>query len=160
MLPFRRTFVHPTTNRNNTSQLHIGRSSILLTHLQPKACLVLAISWTRGSPLCENQGQALLCAPPIEKQRRCSPRRTPSPHTPPTEPDDSRCSTRNLTKMATNGAPDSFSPGTILAAMTTMRGGEPNKKKAAMDYLSKFQKSVRGFWRHRPHVIYTEPSGN
>lgn len=44
--------------------------------------------------------------------------------------------------MASNGGPDSFAPETILAAMTTMRGGEPDKKKAAMDYLGKFQKSV------------------
>lgn len=44
--------------------------------------------------------------------------------------------------MASNGAPDSFAPETILAAMATMRGGEPDKKKAAMDYLGKFQKSV------------------
>lgn len=45
--------------------------------------------------------------------------------------------------MAANGAPDSFAPDTILAAMATMRGGEAEKKKAAMDYLGKFQKSVR-----------------
>lgn len=45
--------------------------------------------------------------------------------------------------MASNGGPDSFAPETILAALTTMRGGEPDKKKAAMDYLGKFQKSVR-----------------
>lgn len=44
--------------------------------------------------------------------------------------------------MASNGAPDSFAPETILAAMATMRGGEPDKKKVAMDYLGKFQKSV------------------
>lgn len=44
--------------------------------------------------------------------------------------------------MASNGGPESFDPETILAAMTTMRGGEPDKKKAAMDYLGKFQKSV------------------
>lgn len=45
--------------------------------------------------------------------------------------------------MASNGGHDSFAPETILAALTTMRGGEPDKKKAAMDYLGKFQKSVR-----------------
>lgn len=44
--------------------------------------------------------------------------------------------------MATNGPPDSFAPDTILAAMATMRGGDAGKKKAAMDYLGKFQKSV------------------
>ncbi|KAJ0118129.1 hypothetical protein N8I77_000593 [Diaporthe amygdali] len=43
--------------------------------------------------------------------------------------------------MAANGSSDSFAPDTILAAMTTMRGGEPDKKKVAMDYLTKFQKS-------------------
>lgn len=45
--------------------------------------------------------------------------------------------------MAANGAPHSFAPDTILAAMATMRGGEAEKKKVAMDYLGKFQKSVR-----------------
>ena len=50
--------------------------------------------------------------------------------------------------MASNSSNDSFTPDTILAAMTTMRGGEPDKKKAAMDYLSKFQKSVRTALRH------------
>lgn len=43
--------------------------------------------------------------------------------------------------MASNGSNDSYTPDTVLAAMSTMRGGEPDKKKAAMDYLSKFQKS-------------------
>lgn len=51
--------------------------------------------------------------------------------------------------MATNGAPDSFAPDTILAAMTTMRDGSPDKKKAAMDYLGRFQKSVRTVLRAR-----------
>lgn len=32
--------------------------------------------------------------------------------------------------------------------MTTMRGGEPDKKKVAMDYLTKFQKSVGTALRH------------
>lgn len=45
--------------------------------------------------------------------------------------------------MATNGSPESFAPETVLAAMATMRGGDAGKKKAAMDYLGKFQKSVR-----------------
>lgn len=50
--------------------------------------------------------------------------------------------------MAANGSSDSFAPDTILAAMTTMRGGEPDKKKVAMDYLTKFQKSVGTALRH------------
>lgn len=44
--------------------------------------------------------------------------------------------------MASNGSPDDFAPDTVLAAMATMRGGDADKKKVAMDYLSKFQKSV------------------
>lgn len=63
-------------------------------------------------------------------------------------------------KMATNGTPDSFSPETILAAMTTMRGGEAGKKKAAMDYLSKFQKSVWRFSHHQPQSTYFDPIGD
>lgn len=50
--------------------------------------------------------------------------------------------------MASNGSNDAFTPDTVLAAMTTMRGGEPDKKKVAMDYLSRFQKSVRTALRH------------
>lgn len=60
--------------------------------------------------------------------------------------------------MATNGSPDSFSPETILAAMATMRGGEAGKKKAAMDYLSKFQKSVWGFSLLGLHMLYLKAS--
>lgn len=55
---------------------------------------------------------------------------------------------RKTNRMAANGSSDSFAPDTILAAMTTMRGGEPDKKKAAMDYLTKFQKSVGTALRH------------
>lgn len=54
--------------------------------------------------------------------------------------------------MAANGSAGSFAPDTILAAMTTMRGGEPEKKKAAMDYLTKFQKSVGTIMRHMLHA--------
>lgn len=50
--------------------------------------------------------------------------------------------------MASNGPNDAFTPDTVLAAMTTMRGGEADKKKAAMDYLSRFQKSVSTAMRH------------
>ena len=45
--------------------------------------------------------------------------------------------------MATNGAQDVFTPENVLAAMATMRGGDSDKKKVAMDYLGKFQKTVR-----------------
>lgn len=55
--------------------------------------------------------------------------------------------------MASNGGPESFAPETILAAMTTMRGGEPDKKKAAMDYLGKFQKSVGNSLPHWQRLI-------
>ena len=45
--------------------------------------------------------------------------------------------------MAANGAHHAFDPAQVLAAYGTMRGGEAdNKKKAAMDYLDKYQKSV------------------
>lgn len=57
--------------------------------------------------------------------------------------------------MAANGSSDSFAPDTILAAMTTMRGGEPDKKKVAMDYLTKFQKSV-GTARRR-YMLFEMP---
>jgi hypothetical protein len=45
--------------------------------------------------------------------------------------------------MATAATQISVSPETVLAAMVTMRGPESSKKKVAMDYLTKFQKSVR-----------------
>jgi len=45
--------------------------------------------------------------------------------------------------MATNGAHAPFTPQNVLAGMVTMRGGDSSKKEAAMDYLFKFQKSVR-----------------
>lgn len=44
--------------------------------------------------------------------------------------------------MATNGSQEGFTPQNILTAMITMRGGDASKKKAAMDFLGKFQKSV------------------
>ncbi|KAK3936279.1 armadillo-type protein [Diplogelasinospora grovesii] len=43
--------------------------------------------------------------------------------------------------MASNGVTDSFTVPTVLAAMLTMRSGDSDKKKAAMDYLGRFQKS-------------------
>ncbi|KAK1752159.1 armadillo-type protein [Echria macrotheca] len=43
--------------------------------------------------------------------------------------------------MASNGAPADFSIPNVLAAVLTMRGGDAEKKKVAVDYLSKFQKS-------------------
>ena len=44
--------------------------------------------------------------------------------------------------MASNGAADSFTTPNVLQAMLTMRSGDSSGKKAAMDYLQKFQKSV------------------
>lgn len=44
--------------------------------------------------------------------------------------------------MASNGALADFSVANTLAAMDTMRLGDAEKKKVAMDYLSKFQKSA------------------
>ena len=44
--------------------------------------------------------------------------------------------------MASNGVQEVFAVPTILAAMQTMRSSDTGKKKAAMDYLGKFQKSV------------------
>ncbi len=46
--------------------------------------------------------------------------------------------------MAANGANVSFLPEAVVAAIVTMRGAEPGKKTAAIDYLTNFQKSVRG----------------
>lgn len=43
--------------------------------------------------------------------------------------------------MATNGAPESFAPPDVLAAVMTMRTGEPEAKKQAHEYLERFQKS-------------------
>ncbi|KAH8884850.1 exportin 1-like protein [Thozetella sp. PMI_491] len=43
--------------------------------------------------------------------------------------------------MASNGAQDAFAAQNVLAAMLTMRSSEAAKKKAAMDYLTRFQKS-------------------
>lgn len=45
--------------------------------------------------------------------------------------------------MASNGVQEVFTVPNILAAMQTMRSGDTEKKKVAMDYLGKFQKSVR-----------------
>jgi len=44
--------------------------------------------------------------------------------------------------MASNGALADFSVANTLAAMETMRLGDAEKKKVAMDYLAKFQKSA------------------
>ncbi|KAK3687352.1 armadillo-type protein [Podospora appendiculata] len=43
--------------------------------------------------------------------------------------------------MASNGVQANFTVPNILAAMLTMRSSESDKKKAAMDFLGKFQKS-------------------
>ena len=47
--------------------------------------------------------------------------------------------------MATNGNQETFAPDDVLAAVMTMRGGEPESKKKAHEYLERFQKSVRGW---------------
>lgn len=44
--------------------------------------------------------------------------------------------------MASNGAADGFTTPNVLQAMLTMRSGDSSTKKAAMDYLQNFQKSV------------------
>jgi hypothetical protein len=46
--------------------------------------------------------------------------------------------------MASAATQVPVSPETVLAAMVTMRGSDSSKKKAAMDYLTNFQKSVCG----------------
>ncbi|KAK3319342.1 armadillo-type protein [Apodospora peruviana] len=43
--------------------------------------------------------------------------------------------------MASNGVQEVFTVPNILTAMQTMRSGDTHKKKVAMDYLGKFQKS-------------------
>jgi transportin-3 len=44
--------------------------------------------------------------------------------------------------MASNGARETFEVSHVLAAMLTMRSGDADKKKVAVDYLGRFQKSV------------------
>jgi hypothetical protein len=44
--------------------------------------------------------------------------------------------------MASNGSAGSFTTQNVLEAIGTLRGGDADKKKIAMDYLGKFQKSV------------------
>ncbi|OAA56936.1 mRNA transport regulator [Niveomyces insectorum RCEF 264] len=43
--------------------------------------------------------------------------------------------------MASDGTADVFTPQNVLDGMVTMRGNDASKKTAAMDYLSRFQKS-------------------
>jgi transportin-3 len=45
--------------------------------------------------------------------------------------------------MASNGPQDTFAVPSVLAAMLTMRSSDTEKKKVAVDYLGRFQKSVR-----------------
>ena len=47
--------------------------------------------------------------------------------------------------MATGGVQEVFTAEHVLTAMLTMRGSAADKKKVAMDYLAKFQKSVSTF---------------
>ncbi len=57
--------------------------------------------------------------------------------------------------MASNGAQNAFTAQNVLTAMLTMRSHEAEKKKAAMDYLTKFQKSVRiSLIEHPRRTIY------
>lgn len=44
--------------------------------------------------------------------------------------------------MASNAPQDSFAVPNVLAAMLTMRSSDADKKKVAVDYLGRFQKSV------------------
>jgi transportin-3 len=44
--------------------------------------------------------------------------------------------------MASTTPQEGFEVQTVLAAMLTMRSGENEKKKVAVDYLGRFQKSV------------------
>jgi hypothetical protein len=54
--------------------------------------------------------------------------------------------------MASTGAQETFPVPSVLAAMLTMRTGDAEKKKAAVDFLARFQKSVRSLpcslWPH------------
>jgi len=65
--------------------------------------------------------------------------------------------------MVTNGAREAFTPHHVLTAMVTMRGGDADKKKAAMDYLGKFQKEVSRRERHfeppLPCLLLTPDAG-
>jgi hypothetical protein len=45
--------------------------------------------------------------------------------------------------MASNGVQADFSLPSVLAAVSTMQSTDTTKKKAATDFLAKFQKSVR-----------------
>jgi hypothetical protein len=51
--------------------------------------------------------------------------------------------TRTFDTMASNGPQDTFAVPSVLAAMLTMRSSDTDKKKVAVDYLGRFQKSVR-----------------
>jgi hypothetical protein len=46
--------------------------------------------------------------------------------------------------MATNGDSEAFAPADVLAAVRTMKSSEQESKTKANEYLSRFQKSVRG----------------
>lgn len=52
--------------------------------------------------------------------------------------------------MASNGAQEAFTVPNVLAAMLAMRGGDQEKKKAAVDYLGRYQKSVS---THNPSLL-------
>lgn len=56
--------------------------------------------------------------------------------------------------MATNGAQEGFAPPDVMSAVMTMRGGEPEAKKHAHEYLERFQKSVRHATFQHIHATY------
>ena len=55
------------------------------------------------------------------------------------------CPLQTAFAMATGGVQEAFTADNVLTAMLTMRGSAADKKKVAMDYLAKFQKSVSTF---------------
>ncbi|KAK4218535.1 armadillo-type protein [Rhypophila decipiens] len=57
--------------------------------------------------------------------------------------------------MASNGAPEVFTVPNILAAMQTMRSGDSEKKKVAMDFLGHFQKS-KDAWTTTINILQGE----
>ena len=68
--------------------------------------------------------------------------RTASP-LPPLPNHQPRDSCHRTASMASNGVRADFSIPTVLAAVSTMQSTDTTKKKAATDFLAKFQKSVR-----------------
>ena len=59
--------------------------------------------------------------------------------------------------MASNGAPADFSVPNILAAVLTMRGGDADKKKVAVDYLRTLQNVSRVATKPTPFGPVLDP---